>query len=238
MRRFLLAGAVALCALATGAATASADVDMYVAGGIAKNTSPLTGALQPAYSGSGYTCTTYVPIAAWHDNYALGECQSGWTAVIDDSVYLSEHGGWWYGGTFYGGYNGCGWVDYGITANGGTASTGCAPGYKTEPGAFIANGGKNVWTHKSGNSYDGVTVANSANCHEYGQYYPWSSSAHPAYEIRTIGAGSYLKLRYQAAYNYGGQSYYMVRDSAPGAPASWVFVPASCFPSIPPPGEY
>jgi hypothetical protein len=145
-------------------------------------------------------------------------------------------GNTWKQGMVGGDFNGCGWIEFGVNT-GGTGSSSCPIGGMKSYGEFIApyGGAWAIWKNKA--NEDGVNVANSAGCPEYANYRPWATST-PIDGVRTIGEGSTLRVRYRAKTGYMGVNYLMVHDTGSGAPVTWVFVPESCFPSLPPPGTY
>lgn len=230
LRRIALG--VALGACAWPAAALSTQVQ---AASSAEGATPE--AVSPAYSGNGITCNrAWVTIAGGPSSFAIGNCKQGWVAIEDRLVsgfYGAEIGGE-FGGN-------CGWLrETEVVLNGGNGSTGCY--YSRPESEYIASG--RIWTHKtSGGEYTGVATENKGNCEEYGNFFPWSSSAHTANPIRSIGpSGGRLLVRYQSAHNdvYTGAAFYMVEDGSIGkGEGNWVFVNNSeCNLQLKAPGEY
>ena len=80
-----------------------------------------------------------------------------------------------------------------------------------------------------------------ANCEEFGNYYPWTTSSHPADPIR-MTARHVLDVRYKARYGDAltHSPFYLVRDiNAVHGTGNWVFVSgAACGISTGSPGSY
>jgi hypothetical protein len=184
----------------------------------------------------------WVAIASDYNSWAIGECANGWTVSPAKEVTLNNS--LWVGGSITGDYNNCGWIDTsGLAFNtGGTSPNNCG-GTGRDSSTFIAPG--MTWTEDYPNgSESGVPITNTNSCTEYGNFFPWSSSAHAIDPIRTIGPSSgRLGVRYQALNvgEYTGDTYYMVidQDVGPDGNGNWVFVDGNkCGLELPPPGTY
>jgi hypothetical protein len=129
----------------------------------------------------------------------------------------------------------------------------CPPGTISRGDSdFIQGGGtgsQQIWTHwVSSTSADAVnhwgsTYLSTKNCAEYANFYPWSSGAHVADQIRTAPASTTgnLGIRYKARYPDVNTSYYydMIHDyTASSGNGSWAFFQDNCVSNKPAPGTY
>jgi hypothetical protein len=119
---------------------------------------------------------------------------------------------------------------------------------------FVADNGTAVWTGCYPRCFGGVPLrydprcgrhgrrfCYSSNCEEYGNYSPWSPSAHPTDPLRMTGRHR-LDVRYLARFGdvWTNSPFYMVRDGTVGhGRGDWVFVSgAACHIVTGPIGTY
>jgi hypothetical protein len=192
----------------------------------------------------------WVSVQAMPNGYVDGNCPLNATLT---RTQVSSDGTFW-GGLVGGSAPFCGWIDgrY-VTLTTLLQTPNCGPGTFSRNDASLISGGgtpnAQIWTHWVNTQMaDGVTTGagrtiGNKNCTEYANFYPWSSTAHPADGLRPIaeGPGPRLALRYVAAHPDVNTGYFydMVHDNFVGAgDGNWAFVLDSCITNKPPPGTY
>lgn len=208
--------------------SARADVDMVAP------PAP-TGAITPyaVSAPGGYNCSAaggWVTVANYPSGFAIGNCASGWS--MERQICGSSSCDW-SGGYVYGNYSGCGWIaTTSLISNGGypgdsACSSSSSVNRDVDTFATYAN-------CQPGTCTDGSATTLAANCTEYGNYRPWSSSPGFVNPIRTFSAARTVLWRYITK----SGSAVMVHDAGVGGAGygNWVFVAKSCINSFP--GQY
>jgi hypothetical protein len=199
------------------------------------------------------TITASGDVTAYSSQLAIGNVTAGTAlAVTQEDIGQQQVGGEILSGTLAGN---CGWSQYDRdwTRRQLSANASCAnPNLNTA--VFVAGGGGAVWSGCYPRCFGGVPLhfdrkcgthghswCYRANCEEFGNYYPWSSSSHPADPIR-MTARHVLDVRYKARYGDAltRSPFYLVRDiNVQHGTGNWVFVSgAACGISTGRPGSY
>lgn len=220
--------------LGFAAASARADVDQYAPGSPGLKAVPP--AATPLASPLGvspllvsapqiYDCdaTAWLTMDNYPSGFAIGNCATGWE--FDRSV-CSTTSCDWSGGYADGDVQGCAWADTpDLSAVTGTPPAHCAnPSLPIDSFAYWAN-------CTPGSCTDGSSTTLAADCWEFGNYRPWSSSPAFADAIRYYTTTHTVLWRYMTPDGLA----VMVHDEGVGGAGygNWVFVPSACISSYP-----
>lgn len=226
--------------------SASAGHDTAMRGAPATQARPARGSSRSMPMGRTFACNQpYVVVQALPSGFVVGNCLRGvhLRRQLKSDAYNASY---WNGGWIFGNYGGCGWVNssYATEANpqtqslcGGNSLAMAQPSYMAASNEATDEATQGSCSASDGRCTDGTLTSTTATCTAYGNYRPWLPGQSPTDPIRSLPAGTPLRWRYLARYDYPsgtGQTMVMTRD--PGiatGQGNWAWVHSSCLAGFP-----